>query len=243
MKHLKGVAHLTATELRLIIRDPMSAFFALAFPAVMIAVKLRTGKPLPGGLPAVDATVPMLSIFVIGLSAFVVLPATLATYRERRVLKRLRATPATPAMLFTAQWASHMLLAVLGTFLLIAIGAVGFSLSAPADPAAVVLAWALGALALGALGLLIGAFVPTGRAATVIGLSLFFPMVFVSGVMIPRESTSGTMRAIGDLTPMAPVVQTIRAAWEGTPLNPGTLAIMVAITLVAGGTAVKAFRW
>jgi ABC-2 type transport system permease protein len=240
---MKGITRVIAVELKLIVRDPMSAFFALAFPALLLWVKMRTGKSLPGGLPVIDATVPMLSTFVIGLAGLVVLPATLAQYRERRVLKRLRVTPASPTMLLGAQWVAHMLLAVIGTALLIVIGLVAFGLSAPADAAGVILAWLLGALSLGAIGLLLGALAPSGRAATVIGLSVFFPMVFLSGAMIPRETTSASMRAIGDLTPMAPVVQAIRDGWAGNEMSLVTLSIMVAISVVAGGAAVRAFRW
>ncbi|GAA4231654.1 ABC-2 type transport system permease protein [Streptosporangium album] len=240
---MKGLMRVTAVELKLIIRDPMSAFFALAFPAIMLWVKMRNGTPLPGGLPVIDATVPMLSIFVIGLAALVILPATLAQYRERRVLKRLRATPASPTMLFGAQWAAHMLLAALGTVLLIVVGLAVYRLTAPANAASVVLAWILSALSLSSIGLLIGALVPSGRTATVIGLSVFFPMVFLSGAMIPRETLSGSMRAIGDLTPMAPAVQAVRDGWAGNATSPITLSVMVAIFIVAGGIAVRTFRW
>ncbi|KAB8193550.1 hypothetical protein FH608_020200 [Nonomuraea phyllanthi] len=240
---MKGITQVIAVELKLVVRDPMSAFFALAFPLIMLWVKLRSGKPLPGGLPAVDATVPMLSVFVIGLAALVVLPATMAGYRERRVLKRMRATPAAPGMLFGAQWAAHMLLAVLGTVLLVALGLVAYDLSAPAQPGVVVLAWLLAALSLSAIGLLLGAVVPSGRTATVFGLSLFFPMVFISGAVIPRETMGQGMRALGDLMPMAPAVQAIRGGWEGHAVSPVSLLVLVAITLVAGGLAVKAFRW
>ncbi|TDD18374.1 ABC transporter permease [Nonomuraea diastatica] len=240
---MKGITQVIAVELKLIIRDPMSAFFALAFPTIMIWVKLRSGKPLPGGLPSVDANVPMLSIFVIGLATLVILPATLAQYRERRVLKRLLATPASPGMLFGAQWIAHMLMALLGTALLIAIGAIGYDLSAPANPGIVVLAWVLGALSLSGIGFLLGAVVPSGRTATVLGLSVFFPMVFISGAVIPRESMSGSMRAIGDMLPMAPAVQTIRNGWEGHAASPVAMLVMVGICLVTAGIAVKAFRW
>lgn len=241
---MKSLANVVAVELKLTVRDPMSAFFALAFPVIMLWVKLRGGnKPLPGGTPLVDATVPMLTAFVIGLAALVVLPATLAQYRERRVLKRLRVTPAAPAMLFGAQWAAHMLLALLGSALLILVGLAAYGLSGPANVFGVLVAWLLGALSLGSIGLLLGALVPTGRAATVIGLGLFFPMVFLSGAMIPRENLSGSMRAIGDLTPMAPAVQAIRDGWEGGAASPLTLAVMVAISIVAGGLAVRMFRW
>lgn len=240
---MKGLREVVAVELTLIVRDPMSAFFALAFPPLLLWVKLRGDEPLPGGLAEIDATVPMLSVFVIGLAALVVLPATLAQYREHRILKRLQATPASSMLVFSSQWVAHMLLAAVGTVLLIVIGFAAFGLSAPANVAAVALAWLLGALSLGAIGLLIGALVPSGRAATVIGLSVFFPMVFVSGAMIPREVTSESMRAVGDLTPMAPVVETIRDAWAGNALSPLTLSLMAAIALVAGGAAVRAFRW
>ncbi|MFC5819534.1 ABC transporter permease [Nonomuraea harbinensis] len=241
---MKGLANVVAVELKLIVRDPMSAFFALVFPAIMLWVKLRGGnKPLRGGTPLIDATVPMLTVFVIGLATLVVLPATLAHYRERRVLKRLRATPASRAMLFGAQWAAHMLLAVLGSALLIVIGLVAFGLTAPANVVGVLVAWLLGALSLGSIGLLLGALVPTGRAATVIGLAVFFPMVFLSGAMIPRETMSGSMRAIGDLLPMAPAVQAVRDGWAGGAPSPLTLGVMVAISIVAGGLALRTFRW
>jgi ABC-2 type transport system permease protein len=240
---MKGLGTVIAVELTLIMRDPMSAFFALAFPPLLLWVKLRGDEPLPGGLPEIDATVPMLSVFVIGLAALVVLPATLASYRERRILKRLQATPASSGLVFGSQWVAHMLLAAIGTILLIAVGFAAFDLSAPAKPVAVFLAWSLGALSLGAIGLLIGALVPSGRAATVVGLSVFFPMVFVSGAMIPREITSGSMRAIGDLTPMAPVVEAVRDGWTGNAFSPLTLCLMAAIALAAGGTAVRLFRW
>lgn len=240
---MKGLGNVVAIELKLAMRDPMAAFFALAFPAVVLWVKMRNGGTLPGGLPAVDAFVPMLSVFVIGLASLVILPATLAQYRERRVLKRLRATPASAAMIFGAQWAAHMLLAVLGTALLVGIGLAAYGLSGPADVLGVIIAWVLGALSLGAIGLLIGAVVPSGRAATVIGLAIFFPLVFVSGAMSARETLPESMRSIGDLTPMAPAVQAIRAGWEGHPMSPLTLAVMAAICIVAGGVALKAFRW
>ncbi|TWD83942.1 ABC-2 type transport system permease protein [Kribbella amoyensis] len=239
---MKGILQVVAVELRLIVRDPMAAFFALAFPAVLLWVKMRDPEPLPSGVREIDANVPMLTVFVIGLASLVILPSTLAQYRERRILKRLRATPAAPGMLLGAQWVAHLLLAVLGTVVLVVIGGLAFDLTAPASPGKVVLAWILGAGCLGAIGLLIGAVVPTNRSAMLVGLTVFFPMVFVSGAMVPRELTSGSLRTVGDLTPMAPVVETIRAAWSGTPVSATTLIVMATITALATTAAAKVFR-
>ncbi|MFI6479309.1 ABC transporter permease [Nonomuraea sp. NPDC050663] len=240
---MKGLGNVIAIELKLALRDPMAAFFALAFPAVILWMKMRNGGTLPSGLPMIEAVVPMLSVFVIGLASLVVLPATMAQYRERRVLKRLRATPASSTMIFGAQWAAHMLLAVVGTVVLAAIGVFAYGLQGPVDVPGMVFAWVLGALSLGAIGLLIGALVPSGRAATVIGLAVFFPMVFVSGAMSARETLPESMRSLGDWTPMAPAVQAVRAGWEGHAASPITLAVMAAIFIVASGAALKAYRW
>ncbi|MFF0343005.1 ABC transporter permease [Kribbella sp. NPDC004875] len=239
---MKGLSQVVRTELRLIVRDPMSAFFALAFPVVLLWVKMRGGDDLPSGTREIDATVPMLSVFVIGLAALVVLPATLAQYRERRILKRLLATPAAPGMLLGAQLVAHLLLALSGTAVVVVAGAAGFGLGAPANVLRVAVAWLLGALSLGALGMLIGALVPNSRSATLVGLSVFFPMVFVSGAMVPRELTSGVMRTVGDLTPMAPAVSTLRAAWSGDEQSTTTLAVMALITVLATAAAARVFR-
>lgn len=239
---MKGLLQVVGVELRLIVRDPSSAFFALAFPAVLLWVKLRGADSLPSGIREIDANVPMLSVFVIGLATLVVLPSTLAQYRERGILKRLRATPAAPGVLLGAQWIAHLLLAVAGTAVLIVLGALAFDLAAPANAFKVLLAWLLGASSLGGIGLLIGALVPNNRSATLLGLGLFFPMVFVSGAMVPRELTSGAMRTIGDWTPMAPAVETIRAAWSGQPLSATTLIVMAAITVTTTAVAARVFR-
>jgi ABC-2 type transport system permease protein len=239
---MKGLATVIVTELRLIVRDPMSAFFALAFPVVLLWVKMRSGDDLPGGVREIDANVPMLSVFVIGLATLVVLPGTLAQYRERRILKRLLATPAAPGMLLGAQWVAHLLLALLGTAVVVIAGLTAFELTGPASVPQVVLTWVLGAASLGGLGMLIGAVVPNSRSATLVGLTIFFPMVFVSGAMVPREQTSGVMRTVGDLTPMAPVVSSLRAAWSGGGLSATTLVVMAIITVLATAVAAKVFR-
>jgi ABC-2 type transport system permease protein len=54
---MKGLTQVIAVELKLIMRDPMSAFFALAFPALMLAVKVRNGG-LGSSRPRARCSVP-----------------------------------------------------------------------------------------------------------------------------------------------------------------------------------------
>ena len=75
------------------------------------------------------------------------------------------------------------------------------------------------------------------------GLVVFFPMIFLSGAVVPRESLSEGMRRIGEVLPLTPVVDGLRAAWDGSGPGLLTLAGLAAILMVATAVAARTFRW
>jgi ABC-2 type transport system permease protein len=118
-----------------------------------------------------------------------------------------------------------------------------FGLNPPRDPARLLAAYLLGALALLAIGSVVAALAPTPRVAEAAGLVVFFPMIFLSGAVVPRESLSDGMRRIGELLPLTPVVDGLRAAWDGSGPGLLTLAALAAILVVATAVAARTFRW
>src|SRR5688572_2882311 len=98
---------LTRAELRLFLREPLSVFFALAFPAILVGIigsvpALRKPEPGLGGARVIDLYVTITITLVLGMLALQLTPGILATYRERGVLRRLSTTPAHPAFLLGA---------------------------------------------------------------------------------------------------------------------------------------------
>jgi ABC-2 type transport system permease protein len=245
---MSRLTRLTATEAKLFLRDPTAWFFALAFPPLLLGIlgsvpAFREPDPELGGLRVIDLYVPILVGFVLAMLAISVLPNYLATYRERGILRRLSTTPVPPSSLLAAQLAMGLSLAVGATAMVVGIGAVAFGTALPDQPLGFLVAFALAAAALYAIGLLVAAVAPSGKAAAGIGTVLWFPMMFFAGLWVPREAMPETLRRIGDFTPLGAGVQAMRDAWNGAWPDPLHLAVMAAFAIGASLAAARLFRW
>src|SRR5262249_18343299 len=142
--------------------------------------------PALGGQRWIDLFVPSLVVITLGTLGVQTLPIRLATYRDKGVLRRLATTPAHPARLLIAQLVIDAASSVVALVLLIAVGHIAFAIPLPANPIAYVAAFLLGMTALFAIGLLVAATAPSARVATAIALPLFFAVMFLGGVYLPR---------------------------------------------------------
>jgi ABC-2 type transport system permease protein len=237
---------LTVTEVKLFLREPAAVFFTFAFPVLLLWLNGGNGnRPRAelGGQGVMDVLVPGFVAMVLALAGLTNLPGLLATYRERGILRRLAVTPVSPATLLAGQLLAQLTMATVGTGLVIGAGLALFDLNPPRAPGRLLAAYLLGALALLAVGSVLAALAPTARVAEAAGLAIFFPMIFLSGAAVPRESLSEGMRRIGELLPLTPVVEALRAAWAGSGPGLLTLAVLAAILVVATAVATRTFRW
>ena len=100
----------------------------------------------------------------------------------------------------------------------------------------------LGALAFSAFGVLLGALVPTARAAQALGVMLWFLMLMIGGAGPPPEVLSGAMSTVGDLTPLRHAVRVMQDGWLS--LDAGLSWLTVAVIFVASAVlAMRFFRW
>jgi len=237
---------LTVTELKLFVREPLALFFILAFPLILLWLNgsLFGNAPAPeqGGRGAVDLLVPGYVALILATVGFTQLPGVLATYRERGILRRLATTPVAPAKVLGAQLVVQLAAATIGVALLLAAATVVYDLNLRRAVAAAVLAYLAGALALYALGFVLAALAPNARTANAVGFVVYFPMIFLSGAVFPRHALSASMRRIGELLPLAPVVTALQDAWSGAGISVAALATLAAI-MVASAVGVRVFRW
>jgi len=243
MNHLYRI---TLVEARLLAREPAPWLAGLLLPTlVLLAVGLlfppQSADSALGGKRYLDLFAPSLVVLSLAALGVNTLPARLARYRERGVLRRLSTTPASPAALLVAQLLVNSVVAVAAVVLLIAVGNVVFAIPLPKDLPGFIAAFALGMSSLFALGLLVAAVAPTTGAATAMFLPLFVAVMFLGGVYLPRWLLPEFIVRIGDVTP--PGVQSLLDAWSGTAPDPLALAVMAATTVVAGWTAARSFRW
>src|SRR5262249_22422331 len=165
---------LTPTELRLLARDWTVLVFAFVFPPlVMLILAGVFGTHATVGFfwqnpqhyyVAASVGVPVIALTLVGL------PVTLASYRERGVLRRLEAFGVTPAQVIAAQAIVTVALVVIAIAAVLAVALPTYGIPAVAHPAQVAVGLAAGTLTLVLLGVAVGLAVPTARAAQAIGL-------------------------------------------------------------------------
>ena len=237
---------LLKTETKLLLREPILLFWGVAFPLVLLTVMglaVDTPDADLGGLSLVQSYVPILVAFTFTILGVSALPAAVATYRERGVLRRFATTPLRPSRVLGAQLATSGAMAAVTAVLILALARIAFGVGLPDAPLAFLVAVILAAAALLGIGLLIAARAPRARIAVAIGTMLFFPLMFFAGLWAPRATMGHTLRTIGDYTPLGAAVQALQYASAGTWPHVSQLAVMAAYAVVSGAIAIRLFRW
>lgn len=98
---------LVRSEARLELREPAVVFWMIFFPALLLAILaqvpgFRAPDPDLDGLSVLAVCVPVDLAVAAAFMGLYVLPATLASYRERGVLRRLATTPVGPVRVLLA---------------------------------------------------------------------------------------------------------------------------------------------
>ncbi|MFC7646562.1 ABC transporter permease [Streptosporangium lutulentum] len=189
-------------EAKLLLREPGATIFAVLLPlGLLLGLGSTSGlrETLPGtsGERVIDIHFPtMMVLLAVVTMALTVLPATLVTYRENGVLRRLSTTPVRPVRLLVAQVVNNLAMAVVATVLLIASGWLVLGSALPKNVLAFTGVFVLGTASMFGLGLLIAAVAPNAKTAPALGSLLMFPLLYVSGMWTPGRrcpsSSSGS---------------------------------------------------
>lgn len=230
-------------------RNFAPVFFALAFPVMMLCIfgGIYGNKPSDkfGGLGVVDASVPAYLVLVVSVTGLMSFPLGLAEYRDRRILKRFRATPANASSFLLAQGLVNIVLSLIGALLLVCVGYVFFNLHLPHSYLYAFGALLLGAVAMYAIGGVVAAVAPSERAATAVANMIYFPMIFLSGATIPLEIFPSVMKKISDALPATYAVKLLQNAWVNSSSTNIFLDVTVLVVVAVMGSvaAVRFFRW
>jgi ABC-2 type transport system permease protein len=240
---------LAIMEARLYLRDPMVLPFALALPLVLMLVfglpdeSSRPSADIGGRIP-LETVLPSLALSLsFGMLGAYMLPAFLTEYRVRGVLRRLSTTPVSPLAVLVAHLAINLAVAAVAVALVLVLGGAVLGMPMPENVPALVLVLVLGATSLFSLGLLIAAVARDAPAAYVLGALFFFPSLFFAGIWLQKEQMPSTLSRIGDFTPLGAFRESLEAAWTGGSPELLALAVMAVVTVLAGGTAARTFRW
>jgi ABC-2 type transport system permease protein len=226
------LARLVRAELRLVLREPLVLAFVFAFPVVTVLVIAGSfaaeDAPDFGGFDPAQWYVASYLAVVIAAIGLVMVPVHVASYRERGVLRRFAAAGFPRWSFAVASLVVGVVLTVAGSAVMLAFAAPLYGLPAVREPLWTVAGVLVGAATFTSIGLLLGALMPSARAAQGIGLLLFFPSFLLGGGGPPPSVMGDGLRRVADLLPLTHVTDSIREPWLGAGTGAGHLAIVLA---------------
>lgn len=246
---MKSYAQLLITDLRLFLREPITAFFTLGFPIMLVLIfgSMFGNEPtaLLGGYGSMDISMPAYTALILGSVGFMTVAMGTSSYRETGVLRRYRATPLRPLTYILADVTVNLLMTLLGMAGVVLVGWLLYRVRFEGQPFSVLLAVILSALAMFSIGYLIASLAPNARAAQVISMVIFYPMMFLSGAGMPLEILPATIRRIADFLPLSYPVRLLRGLWFGGTWREHWLEVIVlgGILAVCTALASRLFRW
>jgi len=246
---MKGFRKLTLVNLKLYLREPISTFFTLAFPPLLVvlfgAMYGNDPSPMFGGYGSMDVSMPGYTAMILGTVGLLGVPITISGYRESGVLRRFQATPMRPLTYILADIVANLVTTLLGMMGLVIIGWLLYRVQFEGQVMAVILAVVFCGLAMFSIGYLIAGLAPGARTAQVVGMVIFYPMMFLSGASIPLEIMPETIQRIADFLPLTYVVRLLRGLWFGDAWGEHLLetAVLAGVLLVCTALAARFFRW
>ncbi|SRR5579875_543712 len=171
---------------------------------------------------------------------------TLVSWRKEGIMKRLAATPLRPSALIGSQILARLLLSLGQGVILLAVAIFVFKVQIIGSWMALLATTTLGALAMLAIGFVIGSFARTAEVADAISMLISFPMMFLGGSYFPTSSAPAFLAPLINVLPLSYLNDALRQIIN----NGASLASVQTDLLVLAGwlvaallLSVRAFRW
>jgi ABC-2 type transport system permease protein len=168
--------------------------------------------------------------------------------RESGLLKRLRLSPLPTWTLLVAIMLSTLLIVFVEVALMLAVGHWAFGVDLPSTASsilALVVVLVVGAISFGALGTAMSTLIPNQQAAGPVTSTVFFVLLFLSGLYFPLKSRS----TLAEISTWFPIRHFITAVFQ-TFSHPGTSAwawhdlLVIAVWGAVGAlVALRRFSW
>jgi ABC-2 type transport system permease protein len=211
------------------------------------AYRLTTQQVEDESLQAIQYFTPGLLAWAVATGAMFGAALTLVTWRQKRILRRLRLSPVRTTTIATARVGVSIVIGLVQTAIFIAVGLIPFfGLQLSGYWWMCVPLVALGTLAFLSLGLLAGAFAKTAEAAGAIANIIVLPMAFLSGAFFPLEGAPDWLQTISQAMPMRHLVDAMLDVMvRGQPPSAilPQVGILAAFSVVVSALAIAVFRW
>jgi ABC-2 type transport system permease protein len=251
MTGVRLLAHQFHCDLRRFWRNPQSRYFTVLLPIVFLVLfaAIFKGFTVVGGKPLAITTYYVPSIMTLGIisATFVNISVAVVNMRERGELKRMRGTPLPASFVICSRAAVGVVVAVVMSGLLLALGAIAYGVSVPGSTiVGLILAVIVGAASFACIAFAFSTLVGSEEAAPPATNLAVLPLYFISGVFIPEAQIPKFLRDIAAVFPvrhLAHAMLTPFANPHGMGVSAVDLLIVAAWGIAALALAARRFKW
>lgn len=193
-----------------------------------------------------DFLVPGLLAMSIMNTSLIGLASAFVSYREKGILRRIKATPFPLSQFIFAKIVTQLSIAVAQAVILITVGRILFDLQIDGSYINILVMVMLGGLAFLSVGFVVSSFARNQEAADALSNAIAFPMLFLAGVFFPVDSAPAWLQVITRLMPLRYLADGMRSVMvEGGTLPEQWLNIIILLATAAIGTllSLRLFRW
>lgn len=235
-------------EQKLFFRSPDVFVFNLCMPVVtLLLIGFIAGNKTATGSDITFIQSAFASLTSVGIccSAFMSIPIVMVDYRDKKILKRLYCSPASPASLLAADTLCSGVMSAISAILVAASAVVVFGYRMKGNLIVFMGAWLLTLISMFSIGLLAAALCRTTKSLNIATSILYFPMLFFSGATIPYELFPKGLQTVADVMPLGIGTDLLKAASMGSDMSGSMINIIIlaAIAVICSIAAVKTFRW
>lgn len=237
------------TEMKLSVRGMDMVIFALCMPVVVVVILgvIYGDKPAASGLEYtfLQQSFGAMSTIAICAGGIMGLPLVISDYRQKKILKRFKVTPTSPALLLAVQVAIYAIYSLVSLVLVFLVSALFFGYQFMGSWVLFLSAYLLVMLSTFSIGMMVGGISPNAKIASVAASVLYFPMLIFSGATLPYEVMPSGMQRAADFLPLTQGIKLLKAASLGLPVESVwiSIVVMVVFLLICGGISIKFFKW
>jgi ABC-2 type transport system permease protein len=245
------IAHQLRYDLLAVWRDPQSRFFTIVLPLIFLVLltSLFGNHTLHvHGREIKDSTYYVPGIATLGIIAtsFVNLVITITAQRESGVLKRRRSSPVPAWVLIASRTLTSVILASAMVAVIVAIGRIVYGVHLPSSTLpAFALGVTIGAAAFCCLSFAAASVIRNEDSAQPLIQAIILPLYFISGVLVPRDQLSSTLRDIASVFPVSHLDNALFKAFDPATTGAGIAATDLLVLAVwgAGGLLIALWRF
>ncbi|WMJ78188.1 MULTISPECIES: ABC transporter permease [unclassified Sedimentibacter] len=236
-------------ELKLSLRGMDMIIFAICMPLVVLIILgiIYGNKPAFDGAEYtfLEQSFGALTTIAICAGGVMGLPLVVSDYRIRKILKRFKVTPVSPAIILAVHVVIYMIYSVVSLVLLYAVSAIFFGFQMGGSLLVFLGGYMLVMLSMFSIGMMVGGISPNSQIASAIASLLYFPMLIFSGATVPYEVMPSALQKAADILPLTQGIKILKAASLGLTIESVFIPVIVMLVFatVCIGVSLRFFKW